>query len=52
MIVNQKVNQIKRQFPRVEGLNENLSTAFNTNNKPLREKKAKEDLRRQENGFP
>ena len=39
LIVNQKVNQIKRQFPRVEGLNENLSTAFNTNNKPLREKK-------------
>ena len=39
MIVNQKVNQLKRQFPRVEGVNENLSSAFNTNNKPLREKK-------------
>ena len=39
LIVNQKVNQLKRQFPRVKGLNENLSSAFNTNNKPLREKK-------------
>ena len=39
LIVNQKVNQLKRQFPRVEGLNENVSSAFNTNNKPLREKK-------------
>ena len=39
LIVNQKVNQLKRQFPRVEGLNENFSSAFNTNNKPLREKK-------------
>ena len=39
LIVNQKVNQLKRQFPRVEGVNENLSSAFNTNNKPLREKK-------------
>ena len=39
VIVNQKVNQLKRQFPRVKGLNENLSSAFKTNNKPLREKK-------------
>ena len=30
---------LKKQFPHIEGLNENLSSPFNTNNKPLREKK-------------
>ena len=39
LIVNQKVNQLIRQFPRFEGLNEKLSSTFNTNNKPLRERK-------------
>ena len=39
LVVNQKVNLLKRQFPRVEGLNKKLRSTFITNNKPLREKK-------------